>query len=350
MLVLHDLDVQFTGKEVRRLMLHLSILDQVPVSKGSDPNTALKQSAELAGLADEWGYRRYWFAEHHSTRGLASTAPEILIAHIAAKTSNIRVGSGGVLLPQYSPFKVAETFRQLEALYPGRIDLGLGRSPGGTAKTRLALTDGVKKSLHDFPRQLRDLIYYLTDDIPSDHEYAGIKAAPLTASSPGPWLLGLGENSAELAAGMGAGYVFGHFINPERGEGAFKTYHERFQPSPFFDRPHSLAAVFVVCAETDEKAEELSLSQDLWLLRVEKGLDSRVPSIEEAKSASYTAADKARLEKNRGRMVIGSPKTVKQKLLELSERYQTEEMMVLTNVYRFEDKKQSFERLAELFL
>ncbi|MBG9917458.1 LLM class flavin-dependent oxidoreductase [Bacillus sonorensis] len=331
-------------------MLNLSILDQVPVSKGSDPHTALKQSAELARLADAWGYKRYWFAEHHSTRGLASTAPEILIAHIAAKTANIRVGSGGVLLPQYSPFKVAETFRQLESLYPGRIDLGLGRSPGGTAKTRLALTDGVNRSLRDFPRQLQDVMYYLTDAIPADHDYAGIKAAPITPSSPGPWLLGLGENSAELAAGTGSGYVFGHFINPERGENAFRTYHERFQPSPFFDRPHSLAAVFVVCAETDEKAEELSLSQDLWLLRVEKGLDSRVPSIEEAKSAVYTDADKAKLRKNRARMVIGSPQMVKQKLLELSERYKTEEIMVLTNVYRFEDKKRSFERLADLFL
>ncbi|MED1738681.1 LLM class flavin-dependent oxidoreductase [Bacillus swezeyi] len=331
-------------------MIQLSILDQVPVSKGSDAYTALKHSTKLAEFADKWGYKRYWFAEHHNTRGLASTAPEIMIAHIAAKTDNIRVGSGGVLLPQYSPFKVAENFRQLEALYPGRIDLGLGRSPGGGAKTRLALTDGINKSLEDFPRQLQDLIYYLTDTIPSGHDYAGIKAAPLTTAPPEPWLLGLGENSAKLAADTGAGYVFGHFINPERGENAFKTYHESFQSSSFFPRPHSLAAVFVVCAATDEKAEELSLSQDLWLLRVEKGLSSLVPSIEEAKSASYTASDKMRILKNRARMVIGSPQTVKRKLLELSGRYQTEEIMVLTNVYRFEDKKQSFERLAELFL
>ncbi|MFO6497193.1 MULTISPECIES: LLM class flavin-dependent oxidoreductase [Bacillus] len=330
-------------------MIQLSILDQVPVSKGSDAYTALKQTAELAKLADEWGYKRYWFAEHHSTRGLASTAPEILIAHIAAKTANIRIGSGGVLLPQYSPFKVAESFRQLEALYPGRIDLGLGRSPGGTAKTRLALTDGVNKSLRDFPRQLQDLLYYLTDAIPSGHDYAGIKAAPLTAAPPAPWLLGLGENSAKQAADMGIGYVFGHFIHPERGRNAFKTYNESYRPSAFFDRPHAMAAVFVICAATDEQAKELCLSQDLWLLRVEKGLDSRVPSIEEAKSAAYSTADKKKILKNRERMVIGSPQTVKTKLDELSEHYQTEEIMVLTNVYRFEDKKRSFEMLAELF-
>ncbi|MDE1376991.1 MsnO8 family LLM class oxidoreductase, partial [Bacillus licheniformis] len=144
-------------------MMQLSVLVQVPISKGSDAYSALKHSAELAELADQWGYKRYWFAEHHSTRGLASTAPEIMIAHIAAKTANIRVGSGGVLLPQYSPFKVAESFRQLEALYPGRIDLGIGRSPGGTAKTRLALTDGVHKSLDEFPRQLQDLLGLWTD-------------------------------------------------------------------------------------------------------------------------------------------------------------------------------------------
>ncbi|MCY8559226.1 LLM class flavin-dependent oxidoreductase [Bacillus haynesii] len=330
-------------------MMQLSILDQVPISKGSDAYSAVKQSAELAELADQWGYKRYWFAEHHSTRGLASTAPEIMIAHIAAKTANIRVGSGGVLLPQYSPFKVAENFRQLEALYPRRIDLGIGRSPGGTTKTRLALTDGIHKSLDEFPRQLQDLLGFLTDSVPSGHDYSGIKAAPLTDSPPEVWLLGLGENSAKLAGDMGAGYVFGHFISPARGRNAFQSYRESFRPSPFFKRPQSLAAVFVVCAESDEKAEELCLSQDLWLLRVEKGLDSLVPSIEEAKSAVYTAADKRKLVQNRSRMVIGSPQTVKRKLLELSERYQTDEFMILTNVYRFEDRKQSYERLAELF-
>ncbi|MDG3075462.1 LLM class flavin-dependent oxidoreductase [Bacillus halotolerans] len=331
-------------------MIHLSILDQAPVSKGESPVTTLQHSVELAGRSEEWGYKRYWFAEHHSTKGLASTAPEIMIARIAAHTKKIRVGSGGVLLPQYSPFKVAETFRQLEALYPNRIDLGLGRSPGGTTKTRLALTDGIKKSLTDFNRQLQDVSYFLTDSLPAGHPYAGIKAAPLIDTAPELWVLGLGENSARRAAHQGIGYVFGHFINPERGESAFRVYRENFHPSAHFTSPAALFTIFVICAKTDEEAEELALSQDLWLLRVGKGLDSRVPSIEEAKAYHYTESDKNQIRENRKRMVIGSPSTVKQQLLELADRYETNEIMVLCNVFDFEAKKESYERLAGLFL
>ncbi|MDY7433114.1 LLM class flavin-dependent oxidoreductase [Bacillus sp. V26] len=331
-------------------MIHLSILDQAPVSKGESSVTTLQHSVELAGRSEEWGYKRYWFAEHHSTKGLASTAPEIMIARIAAHTNKIRVGSGGVLLPQYSPFKVAETFRQLEALYPNRIDLGLGRSPGGTTKTRLALTDGIKKSLTDFNRQLQDVSYFLTDLLPAGHPYAGIKAAPLIDTVPELWVLGLGENSARRAALQGIGYVFGHFISPERGESAFRIYRENFQPSAHFTSPAALFTIFVICAKTDEEAEELALSQDLWLLRVGKGLDSRVPSIEEAKAYHYTESDKNQIRENRKRMVIGSPSTVKQQLLELADRYEANEIMVLCNVFDFEAKKESYERLAGLFL
>ncbi|MEC1603999.1 LLM class flavin-dependent oxidoreductase [Bacillus halotolerans] len=331
-------------------MIHLSILDQAPVSKGESPVTTLQHSVELAGRSEEWGYKRYWFAEHHSTKGLASTAPEIMIARIAAHTNKIRVGSGGVLLPQYSPFKVAETFRQLEALYPNRIDLGLGRSPGGTTKTRLALTDGIKKSLTDFNRQLQDVSYFLTDSLPAGHPYAEIKAAPLIDTVPELWVLGLGENSARRAAHQGIGYVFGHFISPERGESAFRVYRENFQPSAHFTSPAALFTIFVICAKTDEEAEELALSQDLWLLRVGKGLDSRVPSVEEAKAYHYTESDKNQIRENRKRMVIGSPITVKQQLLELADRYETNEIMVLCNVFDFEAKKESYERLAGLFL
>ncbi|TLS37129.1 LLM class flavin-dependent oxidoreductase [Pseudalkalibacillus caeni] len=331
-------------------MIRFSILDQAPIPKGSDTHATLQQSVKLAGLAEKLGFSRYWFAEHHSTKGLASSSPEIMIAHIASKTSSIKVGSGGVLLPQYSPYKVAENFKQLEALHPGRIDLGVGRSPGGTAKTRLALTDGVDKSLNEYPRQLRDLSYFLTDSLPSDHNYAGIKASPRTSTTPSLWTLGLGENSAELAAELGIGYVLGHFINPDRGAEAFSAYRNAFKPSSFFEQPKGITAIFVICGKKDEHAEELALSQDLWLLRVEKGLDSRIPSIEEARSYTYTSKEKERVIHNRRRMVIGSPETVREKLKELSGRYQTEEFMVLTNVFDFDEKRASYERLAELFM
>ncbi|MDQ0484169.1 LLM class flavin-dependent oxidoreductase [Guptibacillus hwajinpoensis] len=331
-------------------MITLSILDQVPIPKGSNSYATLEKTRELALLAEKLGYKRYWFAEHHSTKGLASTAPEIMMAHIAASTSRIKVGSGGVLLPQYSPFKVAENFRQLEALHPNRIDLGVGRSPGGTAKTRLALTDGINKSLNEFPRQLTELSHYLTDSIPSSHEFTGIKAAPQTETPPALWLLGMGENSAQQAADLGIGYVFGHFIKPLRGEKTLKTYYEKFHPTYYHPKPQAIIAIFVVCGKTDEHAEELAQSQDLWLLKVEKGLDSRVPSVEEAKNYSYTKTDLERIRHNRRRMVIGSPKTVKQQLDELSIRYQTEEFMVLTNVHSFDERRNSYERLASIYL
>ncbi|MBN8210222.1 LLM class flavin-dependent oxidoreductase [Bacillus sp. NTK071] len=331
-------------------MITLSILDQVPIPKGTNSYTALEQTRELALLAEQLGYHRYWFAEHHSTKGLASTAPEIMMAHIAASTSRIKVGSGGVLLPQYSPFKVAENFRQLEALHPNRIDLGVGRSPGGTAKTRLALTDGINKSLNEFPRQLRELSHYLTDSLPRGHAYNGIKAAPSTETPPALWLLGMGENSAEQAGELGIGYVFGHFIKPTRGKNTLNTYYEKFQSTYYHPNPQAIIAIFVICGETDDHAEELALSQDLWLLRVEKGLDSRVPSVEEAKNHSYTKTDLERIRNNRRRMVIGSQRTVKQQLDELSMRYQTKEFLVLTNVHSFEERRKSYERLASIYL
>jgi len=331
-------------------LINLSILDQAPIPSGSDSYTTLENTRNLAILAEDLGYKRYWFAEHHSTKGLASTAPEIMMAHIAASTNRIKVGSGGVLLPQYSPFKVAENFRQLEALHPGRIDLGVGRSPGGTAKTRLALTDGVNKSLNEFPRQLKELSHYLTDSMPSGHEYAGIKAAPQTNTPPSLWLLGMGENSAKKAAELGIGYVFGHFIKPDRGENTLKTYYELFKSTYYSSSPSAIIALFVVCGETDEHAEELAQSQDLWLLRVEKGLDSRIPSPEEARKYRYTASEKERIETNRKRMIIGSPSTVKKKIDDLAELYETEEFMVLTNLHDPKERKNSYERLAHLYL
>ncbi len=175
------------------MMPSLHILDQVAIPKGQSAQETLIHTTQLAQLAETLGYERYWFAEHHSTRGLASTAPEILMAHIAAHTSTLCTGSGGILLPQYSPFKVAEVTRQLEALYPGRIEIGVGKSPGGIERTRLALTDGAKKDLSQFDRQLKDLLFYLSDSLPSGHPHAGVKAAPLVDAHPPVWLLGLGK-------------------------------------------------------------------------------------------------------------------------------------------------------------
>ncbi|MFS0655405.1 LLM class flavin-dependent oxidoreductase [Bacillus sp. 179-C3.3 HS] len=330
-------------------MPSLHILDQVAIPKGQTAQETLVHTTQLAQLAETLGYERYWFAEHHSTKGLASTAPEILMAHIAAHTSTLRTGSGGILLPQYSPFKVAEVTRQLEALYPGRIEIGVGKSPGGIEKTRLALTDGIDKGLSQFDRQLKDLLYYLSDSLPADHPHKGVTAAPLTSSQPPVWLLGLGENSAKQAAALGIHYIFGHFIHPGRGRQAFETYRSHFSPSSFAPQPQSMFAVFVICGETDEEANRIASSTDLWLLRVEKGLDSRVPSIDEAIHYHYTEQEKKKVKQNRQRMIVGSKQTVKEQLQILMDRYQTDDIMILNNTFDPLEKQRSFERIANLF-
>lgn len=329
--------------------MKLSILDQSPISEGSSARNALKQTLQLAKAAEELGYTRFWVAEHHNTNGLASTAPEILISHIASSTSRIKVGSGGVLLPQYSPFKVAETFNTLEVLFPNRIDLGIGRSPGGGAETRLALTDGIRKSLNEFPRQLQDLQGFLTQSLPVDHAYSKVLAMPDSETSPEMWLLGVSHRGARTAAEHGLAFTYGHFINPASGRKAMKDYLEQFQPTQQLTSPKSNFCIFVVCAETEEKAEYLALSQDAWLLNVEKGGNTKIPSPEEVKKIDFSPDEKEKINRNRDRMIIGTPQKVKNELLRIGADYKTDECMVISNLFRFEDKLKSYELLAEAF-
>ncbi|WP_371069161.1 LLM class flavin-dependent oxidoreductase [Sediminibacillus sp. JSM 1682029] len=329
--------------------MRLSVLDQSPVSRGESPARALQHTIRLAQETESLGYTRYWVAEHHSTSGLASTSPEVLIGQIAAKTDTIRVGSGGVLLPQYSPLHVAENFKTLEAFYPGRIDIGLGRSPGGNQTTRLALTDGQQKSLSSFPRQTSDLLGFLHNSLPAEHPYKTVKAGPRIDSAPDMWILGLSERGAKNAANLGVGFTYGHFINPENGKSAIKTYRERFKSSTWQHEPNVNVCVFVVCADTESKAEELAISQDAWLLNVGKGRDTKVPSIEEVKNKSFSKEDQETIRKNRKRAVIGDQQQVKRQLEKLADEYQTDELMIITNIHDFQAKLHSYKLLADAF-
>lgn len=232
--------------------MKLGVLDQVPLSKGQTVTEKMQETIKMATLAEELGYTRYWFAEHHGTKGMQSTAPEILMAAIAAKTESIRVGSGGILLPQYSPFKIAEVTKQLESIFPGRVDIGLGRSPGGTSALRRALVDGTPRRLDDFWRQVDDLIHYVRDTLPRTHPNAGVKAAPAIDTPPPLWILGIGENSAEQAAKRGLGYVFGHFIKSARGEQAMRTYREHFRPNEY-SRRHKCLLLYLWFVPTQMK-------------------------------------------------------------------------------------------------
>lgn len=323
--------------------MKLSVLDQSVIAAGETGADALQKTLKLAQSTEEMGYIRFWTAEHHNTNGMAGSSPEILISHLASNTKSIRIGSGGVLLPQYSPYKIAENFNVLEALFPNRIDLGIGRSPGGSADTRLALTDGVRRSLNEFPRQVRDLQSYLTNE-------QTVKAYPLTNRLPEMWLLGITHRGARAAAENGTAFTYGHFINPYNGRRAIEHYRKDFQPSNFLKQPKINVCIFVVCASSQEKAEELALSQDAWLLAVEKNGDTRIPTIEEAKRQILSQADKEKVKENRKRMIVGTPKVVRDNLLSLSEAYQTEEFMVIANIHSFDDKMQSYALLAEAIL
>ncbi|MCA0150697.1 LLM class flavin-dependent oxidoreductase [Rossellomorea vietnamensis] len=325
--------------------MKLSVLDQSVIVRGGDAGTAFRNTVELAQITEELGYTRFWVAEHHNTNGLAGSAPQVLISHIASMTRSIRVGSGGVLLPQYSPYKIAEDFKVLETLFPHRIDLGIGRSPGGSYETRMALTDGLKKSMNEFPGQVEALQNYL--HLSSEQS---VKAYPDIPSPPLPWILGITHRGARVAAEKGTAFTFGHFINPVNGKRAMDYYQTHFQPSSSLARPLSNVCIFVVCAPTEEQAEEMALTQDLWLLAVEKGIDTEIPSVEEAKARVLTLEEKEKVKENRKRAIIGTPQQVKEELLMLSEVYQSDEFMIITNVSQFEDKIRSYELIAEAVL
>lgn len=327
--------------------MKLSVLDQSVISNGDLASTALQNTVKLAQLTEDLGYTRFWVAEHHNTNGIAGSSPEVLISHIASKTSKIRVGSGGVLLPQYSPYKIAENFKVLESLFPNRIDAGLGRSPGGSPSTRMTLTDGIRKSMNEFPRQIQDLQGYFLNQLPIDHPFYDVKAYPTLTSLPEMWILGISHRSARMAAEHGTAFTYGHFITPENGVRVMDYYYTHFQPSTFLQKPKTNVCVFVVCAETQKEAEEIALSQDLWLLAVEKGIDTRIPSVEEAKKISLKADERMKIQVNRKRMIIGTPQKVKTELLRLSEIYQSDEFMIITNIYNFQDKIRSYTLLAK---
>lgn len=327
--------------------MKLSILDQSPVSEGSTPAEALAQTASLAREADRLGYHRFWVSEHHGARGLAGSSPEVLMAHLAAVTSTIRIGSGAVLLPHYSAYKVAENFRLLEALYPGRIDLGLGRAPGGGALATKALQENRSGGADLYELQIRDVITYLQGAADSSHRFAGLEATPSVNTAPEIWLLGSSGDSAVLSARLGTSFAFAEFINGG-GREAVQSYLSSFRPSPAAAAPRSLVAVFASCAESPEEASRLASSMELSLVLLEKGhVSTGTPSIEAALNYKYTPYDRFRIEDNRRRMVIGSPEEVHRQFMALTEQYQCDEIMFATVMHSFEDKLKSLRLIAE---
>lgn len=328
--------------------MKLSILDQSPMTSGKTAGQALQASMELAKSGEKLGYTRYWIAEHHDFSGLSCSAPEVMLGYIGANTEKIRIGAGAVLLPHYKPYKVAEVYNMLATLFPGRIDLGIGRAPGGSAEVTMALSDNYLQQVFNMPESFKELLHFLNNDFPSEHMYSKISAAPLPASSPQPWILGTSIKSAKLAAENGTAYAFGHFMSDKDGPDIMKTYIGSFTPSDKLQEPESIVAVSVICAETTEKAEQLALSGFLWKLQLAKGEGSNgIPSLEEAMYYPYTSDDKKMIFDMRSNMVIGNPNEVVEQLVELQTMYQNDEFMIVTITHSYSDRIHSYELLAK---
>ncbi|MFC7373174.1 LLM class flavin-dependent oxidoreductase [Fictibacillus iocasae] len=329
--------------------MKLSILDQSPVSNGMSATQALHNTITLAQEAEKLGYYRFWVSEHHNSDSLAGSSPEVLISAIAAKTENIRVGSGGVMLPHYSAYKVAENFAVLQSLFPDRIDLGIGRAPGGMPLATMALQENASRDIRDYPNQIDDVADYLHGRT-EHHRFQGLKATPQPETSPELWLLGSSGSSASVAAEKGAGFSFAHFINPIGGPQVMNTYLQAFTPSHISQKPANSVAVFAVCAETEEEAERLASSLDLSILLIETGKSRNgIPSVEQAESFPYTPFDREHIANNRGRIIVGTPAKVKAQIERLARAYQTDEVVIVSIIHEFEAKLQSYRLIADAF-
>lgn len=333
--------------------LSLSILDQSTVASGRGADEAIRETLDLARHADAWGYARYWLAEHHNSGAHAGSAPEMLVAAIAATTRRIRVGTAGVMLPHYSPLKVAEQFRVAEAIAPGRIDLGLGRAPGSDGRTAFALNPRANEAAEQFPALIRDLLGWLGDGLPEGHPFRAVTASPVVPTRPQVWILGSSDYGAQVAAFFGLPYCFAHFITERGSEEAMSLYREGFRPHPGIPgrlaAPHAALGVFALTAETEAEAWRLYKSRELWRLFRDAGRFPPLPSVEEAEAHPYSEAERAHLDRIRAKTIVGAPEQVKAKLEALAERHGAAELAVLTPCHDPEARRRSYRLLAEVF-
>jgi luciferase family oxidoreductase group 1 len=332
-------------------MLRLSVLDQSTVVTGRSPDTSIRESLALAKHCEALGYDRYWCAEHHASESQAGTAPEILISAIAATTSRIRVGSAGVMLPHYSSLKVAEQFRVLEAIAPGRIDLGLGRAPGSDGRTAYALNPQADTAADHFPAQVRDLLAWVSGQpLVEGHPFRDIPAQPGGPTVPEVWILGSSDYGAQVAAYFGLPFCFAHFITDGRGvDQAMAVYREGYRPSERWPGPHAAICVWAMAADTQEEAARLFTSREMWRLGRDRGVYSALPSPEEAAAYAYSGGEIARIERLRSRALYGTPDVVGGKLHQLAAAHGVDEIAILTTLHDPEARRRSYTLLAKEF-
>ena len=331
-------------------MVPLSVLDLSPVASGMSGATALRNSLDLSRLADRLGYTRYWVAEHHNLPSIASSAPDIMIGQIAAITERMRVGSGGVMLPNHAPLMVAERFKVLEALFPGRIDLGIGRAPGTDPVTSYALRRRQDVNADDdFLERFQELVLLESRAFPEGHPFRRIHAMPADVALPPIWLLGSSDYSAELAAAIGAGFSFAHHFAGHDAVAAMRSYRDHFKPSATRPQPWAILATAAICAETDAQAERLAGSADLNFVRRMRGEYLPFASPEEALAYPYTPAEREAVRRNRARLFVGGPATVRNRLAPLIEATAADEVMITTMIFDHAARKHSYELLAQAF-
>ena len=331
-------------------MVPLSILDLSVVTTATRPADALRNSIDLARHADALGYTRYWLAEHHNLSSVASPSPDLMIGQIAAVTRHIRVGSGGVMLPNHAPLVVAERFKMLEALFPGRIDLGLGRAPGTDHATAYALRQRLQgREGDDFLERLHELTLWETRAFPQGHPFNSVVAMPNDAPLPPLWLLGSSDYSAQVSAQLGMGFSFAHHFAAHDAVEVMTLYRRYFKPSHWRETPYAILAVAAVAADTDAEADRLASSMDLNRLRRDRGQYEPLPSPEEALAYPYTEAERAAIARNRERLFVGSPDTLKRKIAPLAAACEADEVMVVSAIFDHAARKHSYSLLAEAF-
>lgn len=326
--------------------LKLSILDQSLVTKGLPASEALAQTVEMARLADRLGYTRFWVSEHHNMTAIAGSAPEILMVKLADATRHIRIGSGGIMLPNHSALKVAENFRMLEALFPGRIDLGIGRAPGGDRVTAYLLNPSNDFSEESYRQQLDYLQLFFTDT--AGTEQGRVLAVPQSATVPSQWMLSSSGGSSKVAAEYGMGLAVAKFINGAADPAVVEEYRAHFQPSGQFPEPHAILSIIVLCADTPQKALQLRKVLDYRFIQMEKGSYTFLNTYEDIRDYEFNDLELMRIKANAGRVISGTPDIVKAELEKLAANFGVDEIVV-TTMADFADRKRSFELLAEAF-
>ncbi len=329
-------------------MTLLSVLDQTPVIDGHTVADAIAATVELAQLADDLGYTRYWCAEHHGLYGVSNPCPEVMLAHLGSVTRRIRIGSGGIMLPYYSPFKVAEQFMMLEALFPNRVDLGVGRAPGGDMRTAQAVAAGAYNRGELFPQQVTELVALMNGTLPSDHLAHGVLLQPQIETRPQLWVLGSSDFGGMLAAQLGIRFSFAHFINAHFGHAVAHAYRDRFKPG-HEQTPYLATAVFVICADTEQEAADLEKAVDLRRVQMAYGLNAPVPSVAQGLEQEYGERERLIIDREKPRSIIGTPESVTERLHALQEQFDADELIVLTVAGSYHARLRSYQLLAEAF-